>query len=137
MKKIFLFSVFFSLLLYSCKKTSTQPNIIGTWVWVVTSADNPVYNSTPLSTGINETLTFTNNGTYSISQNGTITNSGTYKLTTVKGSNGQNVSGVSYSNNRVTDSVNYYTLTNNNDSLIFSHDLIGTVGSGSKHYGRQ
>lgn len=137
MKTIFLFSVVFSLLLYPCKKTSTQQNILGTWVQAATYADNPAYNSTPLSTGINETLTLSNNGTYSISQNGTITNSGTYKLTTVKGSNGQNVSSVSYSNNRVTDSVNYYTLTNNNDSLIFSHNLIGTVGSGSKHYGRQ
>ena len=42
-----------------------------------------------------------------------------------------------YSNVRVTDSVAYYKLQHNNDSLFFSHDLIGTVGSGSRHYGRQ
>ncbi len=99
--------------------------------------DNPYYSSTPQSTGINEILTFTSTGTYKIAQNGTVVNNGTYKTITAKSAAGQTVMGISYTNSRVSDSTEYYYLANSNDSLFFAHDLIGTVGSGSRHYGRK
>ena len=121
----------------SCKKNVAQKKIVGEWIWTIQYSDNPAYNSTPQSTGVRETLSFNRNGDYALTQNGIVTNTGTYRLSTAKSINGQNVSSIYYSNSRLTDSVAYYLLQNNNDSLIFSHDLIGTVGSGSRHYGRQ
>jgi hypothetical protein len=44
---------------------------------------------------------------------------------------------VLYTNKRIADSVSYFVLMNNNDSLFFEYDLIGTQGSGSRHYGRK
>ena len=121
----------------SCKNNVAQKKIVGEWIWTIQYSDNPAYNSTPQSTGVRETLSFNRNGDYALTQNGIVTNTGTYRLSTAKSINGQNVSSIYYSNSRLTDSVAYYLLQNNNDSLIFSHDLIGTVGSGSRHYGRQ
>lgn len=122
---------------FSCKKDSSQSNLVGQWDWIIQCAGNPAYNSTPQSTGIQEVLSFNNDGIYSLTQNGVATNSGTYKLSTAKNTSGQDVSSIQYTNARVTDSLAYYELTNNNDSLLFSYDLIGTVGSGSRLYGRE
>jgi hypothetical protein len=129
--------LFLCLSYFSCKKDSSEANLSGEWIWTLQSAGNPAYNSTPQSTGINEILSFDNNGNYSVSQNGVITNSGTYKTSTAKNTSGETVLSIKYTNARVTDSVDYYMLTNTNDSLIFSYDLIGAVGSGSRHYGRK
>ncbi len=137
MRQLKSFMTFLLLMCFSCKKDSTQNNLTGQWVWTIQYADNPAYNTTPQSTGIQEILSFNENGNYSLAQNGTIINVGTYKLSTVKNNAGQNVSGIQYTNARVTDSVAYYMLANNNDSLFFTYDLIGTAGSGSRHYGKQ
>jgi hypothetical protein len=118
-------------------KSSGQQNITGEWVWTIQYADNPAYSSTPQSTGIHETLSFASNSNYSLIQNGLVVNSGTYKTSTAKNNQGKTISSVLYTNTRIKDSVAYYQLTHNNDSLIFSHDLIGTLGSGSRHYGRK
>lgn len=131
-------ATFLLLVLFnSCKKESTQTHIIGLWNWTIQYAGNPAYNSTPLSTGIKETLSFNGNGNYSLAQNGIVTNSGTYRTSNAISTSGQIVMSVLYNNLKVKDSAAYYLLTNNNDSLIFSHDLIGSVGSGSRHYSRQ
>jgi len=137
MRHLLLLTAFLLVICFSCKKESSQSNVAGQWHWTIQYADNPAYNSTPQTTGIQELLFLNNDNSYSLMQNGVITNSGTYKLLTAKNTSGQNVSGIQYTNARVTDSVSYYTLANNNDSLFFTFDLIGTVGSGSRHYGRQ
>jgi len=129
--------IFLGWLVISCGKESTPPALVGNWKWTIQYAGNPSYNTTPQNTGIQEILSFRDDGSYSLSQNDTVVNFGKYKLSTVKSSGGQNVSRVQYTNTRVTDSTAYYLLANNNDSLFFSNDLIGTVGSGSRHYGRQ
>src|ERR1700739_3550922 len=94
----------------SCTKSSGQQNITGEWIWTIQYADNPAYNSTPQSTGIQETLSLAGNGNYSLIQNGIVVNSGTYKTLTAKNTRGETVSGVLYTNTRVKDSVAYYQL---------------------------
>ena len=131
--------ILFSLLIFgSCKKdnTSTSGNIVGQWKWTIQYANNPTFNSTPQSTGIQETLSFTSSH-YTVTQNGAVTNAGTYRTSTATGTGGQSVLSILFTNQRITDSVTYYSFGNNSDSLFFSYDLIGTVGSGSRHYGRQ
>lgn len=137
MRKLLLSLIFLSLLYFSCKKDLSQNNLAGQWIWTIQYTNNPAYDSTPQSTGIQEILSFNNNGNYSITQNGVVANSGTYKTSTTKNTSGQNVATIQYTNTRITDSVAYYMLANNNDSLFFTYDLIGTFGSGSRHYGRQ
>jgi hypothetical protein len=124
---------------FSCKKTdpAVTATVVGQWSWVIQRENNPAYFSTPLTTGINETMEFNINGNYAVTQNTVIVNSGTYKLTTGTSTSGSPVSGVLFSNARVTDSAAYYVIRNNNDSLMFCHDLIGTVGSSSRFYGRK
>jgi hypothetical protein len=124
-------------LCFSCKKESTPAKLTGQWIWTIQYANNPAYNSTPQSTGIQEILSFSDNNDYALTQNGIVTNAGTYHLSAARSTSGQTVSSVYYTNARVTDSVAYYTLTNNNDSLFFTYDLIGTIGSGSRHYGKK
>ena len=137
MKLIVVVFMFGLTLITSCSKEKAQNKIVGRWNWTIQYADNPAYNSTPESTGIHETLIFNSNGTYDLAQDGISKNTGIYHLSSATSTNGQKVSSIYYSNVRVTDSVAYYKLQNNNDSLFFNHDLIGTVGSGSRHYGRQ
>ena len=137
MRSILLFITFLSVICFCCKKDSSQNNLVGQWIWTIQYADNPAYNSTPQSTGIQEILIFNTDDSYSLAQNGVIVNTGTYKLSTAKNTSGQSVSSIKYTNLRVTDSVAYYRLANNNDSLFFTYDLIGTYGSGSRHYGRR
>ena len=122
---------------FSCKKDSNQPSITGQWRWTIQYTDNPAYNSTPQSTGIQETLSFTENGMYALTQNGIIKDAGTYRNSTTKSVSGQSIPSIFYTNSRVSDSVSYYSLTGNNDTLFFSHDLIGTDGSGARYYVRQ
>jgi len=128
---------FLVVLCFSCNKKSLESNVVGQWIWTIQYANNPAYNYTPQSTGISEKLSFNSNGSYSTTKNGVIVNSGTYKLSTAKSTRGEDVASIKCTNERVRDSVAYYMLAYNNDSLFFTPDLIGTVGSGSRHYGRQ
>jgi len=121
----------------ACGKQSIKSNIVGSWEWTAQYTDNPAYDSSPQSTGIQETLSFDHSGRYYRSQNGNVIDSGTYRTNVSVSTRGKWISGVLYTNNRITDSVSYFVLTNNNDSLFFEYDLIGTVGSGSRHYGRK
>ncbi|MBC7422427.1 MAG: hypothetical protein H7334_03125 [Ferruginibacter sp.] len=132
--------VFFGLLisLSSCKKEEVaNKQILGLWNWTIQYTGNPAYSYTPQSTGIKESILFTTDGTYLIKQNSVVVNSGTYKTITANSTRGEKVMGITYSNNRVTDSAAYYYITNSNDSLIFSPDLIGSVGAGARCYKRQ
>ncbi len=123
------------ILFISCKKNAADAGITGNWQWTIQYANNPAYNSTPQSTGIQETLSFSSNGKYSVTQNGMITQAGNYK-TTVSNTVAGKVSTVLYSNTRVRDSVAYYTFNNNGNNLVFSNDLSGTIGSGARYYNR-
>jgi hypothetical protein len=137
MRKLLL-PAFFLILFVSCKKDEApQQTLVGQWIWTIQYANNPAYNSTPQSTGINEKITFNIDGTFSLAQNNIVVNSGTYKTSTASSTHGEVIPSVLYTNSKVTDSVAYYKLANNSDSLIFSHDFIGTFGSGARYYGRQ
>lgn len=111
--------------------------LTGQWVWTIQYTDNPAYNQTPQNTGIWETLSFDDRGTYSVTENDAVINTGTYRISDTKSMSGKNIPGVFYTNSRVSDSVSYYSLVGNNDTLFFSNDLIGTVGSGARYYVRQ
>lgn len=119
----------------SCKKSITNANLPGNWQWTIQYSNNPNFNSTPASTGIQEALKFTGNDNYTLTQNGIITQSGTYK-TVVSNTPAGKVSTLLYSNSRVSDSLAYFDINNNGNRLVFSNDLSGTVGSGSRHYDR-
>jgi hypothetical protein len=121
----------------SCKKDDTTKQIMGNWVWTIQYAGNPTYNTTPFNTGISEILSFNSDGSFKLTQNGLMVNSGKYRTGTARSSNGNTVSAVLYTDPTTIDSVAYFFLANNNDSLIFSYDLIGSVGSGARDYGRQ
>lgn len=136
MKKRIRFTLLSLLFLFSCKKNTSNEALIGDWIWTIQYANNPGYNTTPQSTGIQEYIYFGADKTYSLKQNDVIVNSGTYKMATATSSAGKGVSSILYTNSRVVDSAAYYMITDK-DSLIISHDLIGTVGSGVRYYGRK
>ncbi|MEO8770375.1 MAG: hypothetical protein ABI402_09835 [Ferruginibacter sp.] len=131
-----LFFIIGILFLFSCKKDHPQASISGQWTWVIQYRTYPPLFETPQSTGIQEKLSFNDDGTYAVTQNNSVVNSGTYTTGTATNPSGETVLSILYSNSRVTDSLDYYELPNGNDSLFFMYDLIGTVGSGSRHYGR-
>ncbi len=121
----------------SAAKDSLAPSVTGQWAWTIECTDNPAYNSTPQSKGIAELLSFTETGSYSVTQNGIVTNSGTYRTSTAKSTSGESVPSILYTNSRVSDSAAYYTVTEGGDTLVFSNDFIGTVGSAARYYSRQ
>lgn len=140
MQKLLLYLLIASLFC-SCKKTeTTRPDsITGQWQWVIQRENNPAYFSTPATTGILETIAFNADGSYAVAQNNTIVNSGTYKTIVDRCSrDNSRVSGVLFSNPRVTDSIAYYEVRVSNDSLhlMFCHDLIGSYGGASRFYGK-
>lgn len=122
----------------SCKKESTQlVSVTGNWEWILQTAGNPLYSSTPQTTGITEQLYFSSEGDYSMTRNGSVTNSGTYKLSTAKNTRGETISGLLCTNERIKDSVAYYRLTITGDTLCFDPNLTGSVGGGIRFYKRQ
>lgn len=135
MKNTFLLLCFVFL---SCDNNNElNTSIIGKWDWTIQNLDAPPFSITPQTTGVQETLTFNADGTYSVTTNNKITNSGTYKKFTAKNLEGKNVTGISYSNTRVTDSTDYYTIVAKSNTLIFSKGIIGLIGSGSREYIRK
>lgn len=125
------------LLMVSCKKEASSfladEAIIGQWGWSVQYTGSPLYTLTPQNTGINETLVFYEDRNWIIVQNSVIVKSGTYKTSRVTKSNGEQVNAIHYNNSNLdTDSTTYYKIYN--DSLIFSNDFGGTVGSGARIY---
>lgn len=132
MKNIFLLLCFIFL---SCDNNNElNTSVVGKWDWTIQNLDAPPFSKTPQTTGLQETLAFNTDGTYSVTINNKITNSGTYKKIVAKNLEGKNVSGILYSNTRVTDSVDYYTIIENSNKLIFSKGIIGLIGSGSREY---
>jgi hypothetical protein len=136
MKQLSILFLFGLPLFTSCKKDNTESTIFGQWNWTIQRENNPAYNSTPQSTGVTEVFIFNTNGTYSLTQNNMTLNSGTYKISSATNMmDGSMVTSILFTNQRVTDSVAYYSL--NNDNLFFSLGLIGLIGGSERHYSRK
>jgi hypothetical protein len=120
----------------SCKKSNISPPIlVGNWNWISTfndGAPGPLNPSTPINSGMTQSLTFTNNS-WVLKINNLIVESGTYTTSIAKNLLGESINRIGYyKTNSPTDSITYYSITR--DTLIFSYDLSGTVGSGASAY---
>ena len=120
----------------SCKKSNISPPIlVGNWNWISTindGAPGPLNPLTPLNSGMSRSLTFTSTG-WILKINNLIVESGTYTTSIAKSSFGESINRIDYfKTNSTIDSITYYSIAG--DSLIFSFDFSGTVGSGSSAY---
>jgi|SRR5580704_11754972 hypothetical protein len=120
----------------SCKKSNISPPILaGNWNWISTyndGAPGPLNPLTPINSGIIQSLTFTNTS-WILKQNNIIVSSGTYTTSIAKNLSGENINRIGYyKTNSPTDSITYYSITR--DTLIFSYDFSGSVGSGVSAY---
>jgi len=157
MKKYFALFLVVVVIFTACKKNNLLPNtnsttksanetlVLGIWKWSAqyTSAEK-LYVLNPANTGIQETLQFNADGTWSQTKNTVVTNTGTYSFINALVPGGLNGGGTipffSVVNSRVTDTARFddfnfntgfvgsYMLTK--DSLIFygvnSIDTSGT-----------
>src|SRR5215210_3134188 len=126
-----------SLTFIACKKDQTEnSSLIGTWRWVKQySGGGPVYDQTPQSTGINEKVFYNSNKTWSLEQNGTKIKSGTFTTSIITNTRNEKINKITYHING-RDSIDYFEIIQNN-TLRFSNDLTGSVGSGSRFYERE
>src|SRR5450432_249473 len=120
----------------SCKKSNISPPIlVGNWNWISTfndGAPGPLNPLTPINSGITQSLTFTNTS-WVLKINNLIVETGTYTTSIAKNLLGESINRIGYyKTNSPTDSITYYSITR--DTLIFSYDLSGTVGSGASAY---
>ena len=120
----------------SCKKSNISPPLlVGNWNWISTyndGAPGPLNPLTPINSGIIQSLTFTNTS-WILKQNNIIVSSGTYTTSIAKNLSGENINRIGYyKTNSPTDSITYYSITR--DTLIFSYDFSGSVGSGVSAY---
>ena len=135
--KYCLVSCFLLLLgFFACKKsddaTAAAPSVEGRWAWAQSSNDGapgPLNPLTPLTAGYYRILTFKGSD-WTQSRNDTVTSQGTFTVAMVKNIYGKPVNQIHYYPSNAQDYITYYTVAN--DSLDFSYDLSGTVGSGSE-----
>ena len=123
----------------SCSKesqSSTDKKVVGQWTWQSTSVGSPLNTSTPLNTGIQETLALNSNNSWSKIENGSVVNNGSFTTSIETSSRGEKINAIHYrSANGSTDSTAYYSA--NDSVLVFSNDFIGSVGAGAKIYVKQ
>jgi hypothetical protein len=122
--------------LLGCKKSNVSPSIIvGNWSWNATwndGAPGPLNPLTPLNSGTTQFLTFTSTN-WVLSKNNIVVSTGTYNTSVTKNTLGENINRIQYYNtNSMADSITYYLI--NKDTLVFSYDLSGSVGSGATFY---
>lgn len=119
----------------SCTKEqgATDKQLIGQWKWTVQHLGSPVYTTTPQNTGIQETLIFSNDNTWSLLRNNILANSGTFKTASEINSRGEKVNKIHYYRNQGADSVDYYKIYNDT-TLRFSYDFSGSIGAGARYY---
>jgi hypothetical protein len=120
----------------NCKKSNISPPIlVGNWNWELTfndGAPGPLNPLTPINSGMTQSLTFTNTS-WALKINNLMIESGTYTTSIAKNLLGESINRIDYhKTNSPADSITYYSITK--DSLIFSYDFSGTVGSGSSTY---
>jgi len=119
-----------------CKKTGLlPPDIRGGWVWLSTSNDgapgllNPL---TPSNSGMIQSLSLTDSDWY-LSRNSVAVSSGTYTTSLAVNNQGNTINRINFHHaNSQTDSISYYAISK--DTLIFSYDYSGSVGSGATVY---
>jgi hypothetical protein len=136
MKKILLVLILVITFSPGCKKTNVLPqSILGGWSWVSTSNDGapgPLNPLTPLNSGFTQSISFTDTNWF-FGKNSVIISSGTYTTSIAKNTLGENINQIHfYHLNSQTDSITYYKISK--DSMIFSYDFSGTVGSGASVY---
>ncbi|UFK97332.1 hypothetical protein [Kaistella faecalis] len=85
MKKlnIFLLSLIAVTVFVACgtrEDELSNEQFIGTWNWAATTGGTGNINDTPASTGIQRTITFTDNYTYTVKENDATVSEGTYSI---------------------------------------------------------
>lgn len=137
MKQLLTMSLIAFIFFQSCKKDKiSSSNLTGSWTWTWTSTDaapGPLNPLTPQNSGITQSLNFNENN-WVLTKNNLVVSSGTFTTSTEKNiTTGQNISCIHYfKKNNPTDSLKYYLVSK--DTLFFSNDLIGIIGSGSNLY---
>ena len=139
MKRLLTTLLILFIALQSCKKNNQSPvKLVGTWTWVATYQDAPLSSTnplTPLNSGVKKYLYFTIKN-WSFNQDSVTVGGGNYGTSVVTNAMGQKVNAIHFYNANVgTDSTTYYSI--NKDTLTFSLDFNGTIGSGSTLYVRQ
>jgi hypothetical protein len=119
-----------------CRKSNiSPPSLEGNWNWISTyndGAPGPLNPLTPVNSGMTRSLTFTNTS-WVLKINNLTVDTGTYNTSIVKNLSGESINRIGYyRTNGPTDSITYYSITG--DTLIFSYDLSGSVGSGASAY---
>jgi hypothetical protein len=140
MRNLFVTLFILNLSFVSCKKeklSSADKAVIGQWEWIVQYSDGgPGHTLTPQNTGIQETLALNNDHSWSVIQNNLIVRSGSFKTSIQTNRRDEKVNSIHYYSNRNnSDSVSYFKVYN--DTLMFSTDLMGSIGGGTRYYSRQ
>jgi hypothetical protein len=120
----------------SCKKTGLlPPDIRGGWAWVSTyndGAPGPLNPLTPANSGMIQSISFTSSNWY-FGKNSIEVSSGTYTTSLVVNDQGKTINRINFHHlNSLTDSITYYSISR--DTLTFSYDYSGSVGSGVTVY---
>lgn len=124
------------LSLSSCKKEG-QPEpdkvLVGKWKWTLQYRGSPSNTLTPQNTGIEEIHILKNDNSWSTVQNGSTVDTGTFRTSYETNTKSDKVKSVYYhSNTSNRDFTKYYTVSDS--TLMFSQDLMGTIGSGARVY---
>ena len=121
----------------SCKKENeANKEIFGSWNWVKQTNDSwPPVDKTPQSTGINESVTFNSNQTYTIVRNNIQAEVGTFSTEPFTTTNGKSTNKIIFNRGSGLDSVHYFMI--NGTSLSFSYDYSGGAGGGIRFYEKQ
>ncbi len=81
--RILFATLFFVVLFFiSCKKedpSSIDKQLVGQWRWTIQYRGSPINTLTPQNTGIQETIYFNKNGSWSLIKNNLIVRSGKFK----------------------------------------------------------
>jgi len=130
---LFLTASFFT----GCKKENeANKEIFGSWNWVKQTNDSwPPVDKTPQSTGINESVTFNSNQTYTIVRNNIQTEVGTFSTEPFTTTSGKSTNKIIFKRGSGLDSVHYFMI--NGTSLSFSYDYSGGAGGGIRFYEKQ
>ena len=121
----------------SCKKENeANKEIFGSWNWVKQTNDSwPPVDKTPQSTGINESVTFNSNQTYTIVRNNIQAEVGTFSTEPFTTTSGKSTNKIIFNRGSGLDSVHYFMI--NGTSLSFSYDYSGGTGGGIRFYEKQ
>lgn len=137
MKRTITAMLILNFFLLSCEKenqSATDIKLYGQWNWKSYTPASPVNTLTPQNTGIQETLIFQSDHTWSKTQNGVTIRTGVYTTATSKSNSGENINSLKYNNSKNgSDTTEYYKIYNDT-TLVFSHDFAGSTGSASRTY---